>query len=111
MTQFKPIPFTEIEKPPKKTCVIVAFEISKKDESTCQHADTIFNKAGGKVGQLVCDFDPMDELYECSCCGMMTCDTHMSTRTIHDMYVCKICEKLPAGIIEEIQALRLEINQ
>lgn len=100
--------FLEIEKPEKKIYAVVVIEI--KDDAECKHTDPIFNKAGGKVGALLCDSN-FGEIYDCDCCGLPTCELeHMSERTIHTMFICKICESLPAGIIEKIQALRAEIN-
>lgn len=102
-------PFYEIEKPAKKTYAVVVIEI--KNDAECKHTDPIFNKAGDKVGALVCDANPGGEVYDCACCNMPACEDHLSEVPIHNDYVCKVCAKLPPGVIEEIIQFRERLNQ
>lgn len=105
----EPKPFYEIEKPAKKTYAVVVIEI--KNDTECKHTIPFFNRAGGKLGALLCDTD-FGEIYDCACCGLTTCDfEHMSQTIIHGEGVCKICEQLPPGIMEAIIKLREDINQ
>ena len=102
------IPFTQLAKLARKTYAVIAVEV--KNDAECKHTVPIFNKARNKIGALLCDSDG-EEIYDCACCGMPSCEEHLSTVAIHGDYVCTICEKLPMGIIEEIIKLREEINR
>jgi hypothetical protein len=102
------IPFYEMAKLARKTYAVVAVEV--KNDAECKHSIPIFNKAGGKVGALKCD-SVEEEIYDCACCGMPSCEEHLSTVAVHGDYVCTICERLPMGIIEEVIKLRTELNK
>jgi len=102
------IPFYEMAKLARKTYAVIAVEI--KDSSECMHTVPIFNKAGKRIGALKCDMD-WGEIYDCACCGIPSCEQHLSTVAVHGEFVCTICEKLPMGIIEEVIKLREELNK
>ncbi len=105
--------FYEIEKPPKKTYTVVVMEAPAEDAPLCcQYMESIFNKAGEVIGQLVCDCDTMsNDVFECPCCGRNICDDHLNQTTINGEYYCLTCAKLPKEDIERISALRLELNR
>jgi len=102
------IPFYEMAKLARKTYAVIAVEI--KNDAECMHTVPIFNKKQEKIGALKCDMD-WGEIYDCACCGMPSCEQHLSTVAIHNEFVCTICEKLPMGIIEEVIKLREELNR
>lgn len=102
--------FYEIERPAKKIYAVVVFEV--KEECECRHAEPIFNTAGEKIGQLACESgQDGEEIFDCVCCGMPTCEEHLSKVALHHELVCKVCAKLPVGLMESILALRKELNQ
>lgn len=102
--------FYEIEKPAKKTYAVVVFEV--KEECECRHAEPIFNKKGHKRLQQLCESgSDGEEIFECACCGMPTCQEHLSKIALHNELVCKVCAKLPVGLMESILMLRLELNR
>ncbi len=103
-------PFYEIPQE-KKTYVVLIAEKTKEQESECNHSIPLYNKAGQKVAALKCDTYIVGDIYDCACCGKSTCDEHMSTTSIHNELVCKICAKLPPGIMEDAIKLREELNR
>ena len=104
--------FYEIEKPAKKQyTVVVRGEIN---DTMCQQIEPFYNHAQVILGYVICGASTDErgcDVYECPCCGLWTCDDHMSKKAIHGELVCKSCANQSLDDMERIIAFREELNR
>jgi len=108
MTESRKV-FYEIKKPPRKTYAVIVRELPTQSTGECQHCVPFYNQKQKPIGTMTCGED-FGDVYDCTCCGLDTCDDHMSSSTFHNEYLCDECAKLTRGEIELIVKLRTELN-
>lgn len=108
--------FYEMSLPKKKKYSVVVQPLpTGEDEVECQHLMPFHGTNEDiTVGYVRCGIEADTreyDVYECACCGLWTCDDHISDKKVGGLYVCESCAQLSLYDIEEVIAFREKLNQ